>query len=103
MNQPQIDIYYFRGCGACTKALDYFHSRGLDFRAHHVEWDETAQRFTDSANTREMFRRCGEEFDFVPQMFVGNTHIPGWMKLGPMTQNGEFDALLKQEASDAKP
>ena len=94
--QPRIDIYYCRICGACDKALEFLHKRGVDFHAHHVEWNAEADRFVDSENTREMYRRCGEEIDFVPQLFVGDTHIPGWMKLRPMTENGEFDRLLEQ-------
>ncbi len=94
MKQLKIDIYYNSNCGACDKALDYLHSKGLDFHAYHVEFDAEADRFVDSENTREMHRRCGEEVNFVPQIFVGNTHIAGWMKMGPMTQSGEFDALL---------
>ena len=93
--QPRIDIYFNKDCGACTKAIDFLHHRGVDFHAYTVEYDAKADMFVDSENTREMYRRCGEEIDFVPQTFVGDTHIPGWMKLGPMTENGEFDALLK--------
>ena len=92
--QNRIDVFYCHTCGACEKALDYLRSRGLDFHARAVEWDEEANRFVDSENTREMYRRCGEEIDFVPQIFVGKTHIPGWMGLRPMTENGEFDKLL---------
>ncbi len=94
MTKRKIDIYYNSNCGACGKALDYLHSRGLDFHAYHVEFDAEADRFVDSENTRQMYRRCGEEINFVPQVFVGDTHIAGWMQMGPMTQSGEFDGLL---------
>ena len=97
--QPRIDIYYNRSCGACDMALQYLHHRGVDFHAYAIEYDAEADRFIDSENTREMFRRCGEEIDFVPQVFVGDTHIPGWMKLKPMTENGEFERLLSQDPS----
>ena len=92
--QPRIDIYYNKNCGACTKAIEFLHKRGVDFHAYAVEYDHVADRFIDSDNTREMYRRCREEIDFVPQVFVGATHIAGWMKLGPMTTNGEFDKLI---------
>jgi glutaredoxin len=95
MNQQKIDVYYYAECGACKKAIEYLESQGLDFCAFHVEWNEEADRFEDSANTREMYRRCGEQIDFVPQVFVGETHIPGWMKMRPMTESGEFDKLAR--------
>ena len=92
---PSIDIYYSRVCGLCTKALDFFRSRGLDFHAYAVEWDEDADRFVDSENSRRMFERCGETVDFVPQMFINGTHIAGWRKLEPMIEDGSFDRLLR--------
>ena len=95
--QPKIDIYFNRDCGACTKAIDFLHHRGLDFHAYSVEYDPEADKFIDSENTREMYRRCGEDITFVPQVFVGDAHIEGWMKLGPMTENGEFDSLLNSQ------
>lgn len=94
--QPDIDIYYCHTCGACEKAIEFLRARGVDFHAYAVEFDAAADRFVDSENTREMYRRCGEEIDFVPQIFVGDTHIAGWMKLRPMTENGAFDRLLEK-------
>lgn len=89
-----IDIYYANVCGLCTKAIDWFRSRNVTFTAHAVEWDPKADAFVDSANAREMYRRCGKQVDFVPQIFIGDTHIPGWRKLEPMIQSGEIDALV---------
>jgi len=94
--KPKIDIFYCRVCGACDKAIQFLHHKGVDFTAYAIEYDAAADKFIDSTNTREMYRRCGEEIDFVPQVFVGKHHIAGWMKLKPMTENGEFDRLLNQ-------
>jgi len=90
----QVDIYYARVCGLCTKALDFFRGRGVTFTAYAVEWDEEKQEFVDSDNTRGMYERCGETVDFVPQMFVGDLHIKGWRQLEPMIQSGEIDSLI---------
>jgi glutaredoxin len=89
-----VEIYYARICGLCTKALEFFRDRGITFTAYAVEWDGDKEEFVDSANTREMYKRCGERVDFVPQMFVGDEHIKGWRKLEPMIESGEIDSLL---------
>lgn len=93
--QPKVDIFYNKACGACDEAIEFLHHQGVDFHAYAVEFDAEADRFVDSENTREMYRRCGEDINFVPQIFVGNTHIAGWMKLRPMTENGEFTRLIQ--------
>ncbi len=91
---PEVDIYYCRVCGLCTKAIEFFLSRGIDFTAYAVEYDSIEDAFIDSPNTREMYRRCGERVDIVPQMFIGAVHIKGWRKLKPMIKSGEIDRLL---------
>jgi glutaredoxin len=92
---PQIDIYYADVCGLCHKAMDFFRSRELEFTAYKLEWDMEANAFVDSENTRTMMKRCGEDIDFVPQIFINDTHIAGWRKLEPMIENGAFDALVE--------
>jgi len=93
---PQVEIYYASICGLCTKAIDFFRHRGVTFMAYAVEWDEKKETFIDSSNTREMYRRCAEEPDFVPQIFIGNVHIRGWRKLEPMIESGEIDRVLSK-------
>ncbi len=90
----QVDVYYAHVCGLCTKTVEWLRSRNASFTAYSVEWDGEADAFVDSANAKEMYRRCGEQVDFVPQIFVGDTHIPGWRKLEPMIESGEIDALI---------
>ncbi len=89
-----IEIYYSRVCGLCTKALEFLRSRGGTFTAYAVEWDPERDAFVDSENTRKMYERCGETVDFVPQIFIGHRHIKGWRKLEPMIESGEIDALI---------
>jgi len=91
---PTIDIYYASICGLCTKAVEFLRSRNLTFTAYAVEWDGEEEEFVDSINVREMYRRCGEKVDFVPQIFIGDTHIPGWRQLEPMIESGEIDEVL---------
>lgn len=91
---PHIDIYYCSICGLCTNAIEFFRSRGLTFTAHAVDWDSEREEFVDSPTTREMYERCGGKVDFVPQMFIGNTHVKGWKTLKPMIDSGEIDKIL---------
>lgn len=94
MKTSDVDIYYAAVCGLCTKALEFFRSRNVTFTAHAVAWDGAAEQFVDSENVRDMVARCGETVDFVPQIFIGGTHIKGWRQLEPMIASGEIDALL---------
>lgn len=89
-----VDIYYARVCGLCDKAIEFFCSRGVTFTAYAVEYDAAKDEFVDSENTRNMYLRCGGKVDFVPQMFIGTTHIAGWRKLEPMIKSGEIDHLI---------
>ncbi len=90
----EVEIYYARVCGLCTKALDFFRERGVTFTAYALEWDGEKEEFVDSDETRSMYERCGERVDFVPQMFIGDDHIKGWRKLEPMIESGEIDRLI---------
>ena len=90
----QIEIYYSRTCGACPKALDFFRSRGVTFTTYAVEWDKKRREFAESENTRSMYRRCGKKVDFIPQIFIGETHIAGLRMLQPMIDSGEIDSLI---------
>lgn len=93
-DEPHITIYYAEVCGLCHKAINWFRERDLSFFAHEVEWDKEAERFVDSENTRAMYEACGEEVDFVPQIFINGRHIPGWKTLEPMIESGEIEKLL---------
>ena len=42
--------------------------------------------------SEEMIERSGRTS--VPQIFIGDRHIPGWRKLEPMIESGDFDKLI---------
>jgi len=92
MKKPEIEIFYADICGLCHKAMDYFRSRNLPFTTYEVFWD--GDHFRESPAQQEMVRRCGD-VDFVPQIFINGTHIPGWRKLEPMIHSGELDRILQ--------
>ena len=92
---PKIEIYFAEVCGLCHKAMDYFRSRDLPFTAYEVGYDAEADAWIPSPNRDSMIARAGE-VDFVPQIFINGTHhVPGWKKLEPMIESGEFDRLLQ--------
>lgn len=90
----EVEIYYSSVCGLCTKALEFFRSRNVTFTAFAVEWDGANDEFVASENRDNMYKRCEKKVDFVPQIFIGDKHIPGWRKLEPMIESGEIDTLL---------
>ena len=77
--------------------MDFFRSRQLSFTAHEVHWDREADDWVPSTTVDEMKERSGD-VDFVPQIFINGHHVPGWRKLEPMIESGEFDALLAGSA-----
>lgn len=96
LNMKRIEIYYASVCGLCTKALEFLRGRGVTFTAYAVEWDSEKDAFRDSVNTRKMYLQCGEEVDFVPQLFIANKHIKGWRELKPMIESGEIENVLSK-------
>jgi len=92
--KPSIIIYYARICGLCHKAIEFFVSRGLDFDARCIGYDQESDTWLPSGNLEALEKEIGS-FDFVPQMFINGTHIAGWKKLEPMIDSGEFDKLLQ--------
>ncbi len=94
---PKIEIYYAEICGLCHKAMNYLKSRDLPFVAHEVHWDGGRDDWVPDETVAEMKRRAGD-VDFVPQIFINDrVHIPGWRKLEPMIESGEFDRILKEQ------
>ena len=98
MRQPKIDIYYASVCGLCHKAIDFLKSRGLSFEAKAIEYDKEKDDWVPGPMVDEMKSRAGD-VDFVPQIFIGGTHVPGWKKLEPMIESGEFDRILERETA----
>lgn len=91
----KVEIYYAQMCGLCHKAMDYFREKGIPFDAYEVKWK--GDGWEDSENAREMRRRCGDDVDFVPQIFINGRHIKGWKTLSVLIESGEIDRELERE------
>lgn len=92
MPEPKIEIFFSQLCGGCHDAMDYFRGRGLPYESYEVKW-EPGGRLADGENEQELRRRCGD-VDFVPQIFVDDKHVGGWLALSALIENGEVEALL---------
>lgn len=90
----QVTIYFAEVCGLCHKAMDWMRTQSIPFEAKEIVYDAEADAFVDSPNTREMYERVGKEVDFVPQIFLGERHIPGYRALEPMIESGDVYELL---------
>jgi glutaredoxin len=79
-------------CDLCHKAMDYFRERGIPVDAYELKWK--GDGWEDSENARELKRRCGEDVDFVPQIFIDGRHIPGWKTLSELIETGKIEAWI---------
>jgi len=94
MGSPDITIFYSASCPLCHKAIAFFESRNIPITKKQVQWDSQKDAWVEDENVRLMQERAGD-VDFVPQIFIGQTHIAGWRKLEPMIESGDIDRLLK--------
>lgn len=81
----KVLMYCTRLCAYCRMA-----ERLLEKKSVPVE-----KILLDDNPTRreEMTKRTGRTS--VPQIFIGETHVGGYMELAGLERNGELDALLE--------
>ena len=80
----KVLIYSTRFCPYCRLAEQLLKLKGI--QAEKVMVDE------DPARREEMTRRAGRTS--VPQIFIGNTHVGGYMELVGLERTGKLDAML---------
>lgn len=82
---PEITIYTRQYCGYCTAAVHLLSSKGYQFIEIATDGD---------SNTRaEIQKRSGQST--VPQIFVGEISVGGYMELAQAVSSGKFDEMLK--------
>lgn len=79
-----VVMYATRFCPYCMRARQLFQSKG-------IVADEIAVDY-DMEKRLEMQRRTGRST--VPQIFIGDRHVGGYMDLWRLEQAGELDVLL---------
>jgi glutaredoxin 3 len=78
-------MYSSRLCPYCRMAERLLEKKGA--QTEKVMVDENPSR------RDEMTRRAGRTS--VPQIFIGETYVGGYMELAELERAGELDALLK--------
>jgi glutaredoxin 3 len=82
----EVTVYSTRSCGFCIRAKQYLHSRGIPFREVDVTGD-------DEARARLVELSGGQRT--VPQIFVGEVHLGGYVDLVRMDVEGRLRPLLR--------
>lgn len=86
--QTKVEIYTTRHCGYCVRAKQLLASKGLAYVEYGVDG-------SDESRLRMMERTGGRRS--VPQIFINDQGIGGYLELLQMERAGELDALLKRQ------
>jgi glutaredoxin 3 len=82
----QVVMYTRRACGFCSAAKRLLDGKGVIY----VEHDVTAH----PELRVEMIQRANGRHTF-PQIFIGDTHVGGFVELSQWEHNGTLDKALK--------
>lgn len=85
----EITIYTRQYCGYCTAAVHLLTSKGYDFVEIATDGD--------SVTRAEIQKRSGQ--GTVPQIFVGEVSVGGYMELAEAVSKGKFDVMLNSASS----
>ncbi len=80
----EVLIYCTRVCPYCQMAIHLFEKKGINI--NKIQIDEEPEKM------QEMIDRCGQRT--VPQIYIGDQHVGGYMDLAELDMDGELDALL---------
>ena len=80
----QVVIYTTGTCGCCQRAKAWLVERGVLFREIDVTGDDQGRR--------ELVEKTGPRT--VPQIFVGDVHVGGYMDLVALDRVGALTPLL---------
>jgi len=81
-----VRLYSTRFCGYCRMAERLLAQKGVT--AEKILVDQ------DPARRAEMVQLTGRTS--VPQIFVGDEHVGGFMELAQLDRDGRLDAMLEQ-------
>ena len=82
---PAVVIYTRQFCGFCLAAKRLLDGRGIAYVEHDATSDPQARV--------EMIRRANGRHTF-PQIFIGGTHVGGFVELSQWQHNGLLDKAL---------
>lgn len=81
---PKVVVYGNRSCAYCMAARMLLTKKGVDFENINVTNDPDA--------LNEMNERSG--LRTVPQIFIGDVHVGGFIELQALNQSGDLDEML---------
>ena len=82
----EITIYTGMMCGYCDAAKHLLNKKNLKFNEINVS--------TDPEKREEMLKKSNNART-VPQIFIGDYHVGGYMELREINKNGELDKLVR--------
>lgn len=82
---PEVLMYCTHACPYCQMAVRLFEKKGISISKIQVD-EEPEKR-------QEMLDRTGQRT--VPQIYIGDQHVGGYMDLAELDMDGELDMLLK--------
>ena len=88
-SQAKVEIYTTRHCGYCVRAKQLLQARGVAFEEHAIDGDGEARR--------HMMERAGGRRS-IPQIFIGDRAIGGFMELYQLDREGQLDILLRRSS-----
>ena len=81
-----IDIYTGLMCGYCDAAKHLLDKKKLKYNEISIA--------NDPEKMQEMLKRSNNART-VPQIFIGETHVGGYVELRALENKGELDILVK--------
>jgi len=87
-SRAKVEIYSLLTCGYCVRAKRLFRDKGVAFTEYRIDADEQARG--------QMIERTGGRSS-LPQIFINNQAIGGFLELYQLDISGRLEALLKGE------
>ena len=84
MPMSKVSMYCTHACPYCQMAVRLFEKKGVDI--DKIQIDEQPEK------KQEMVNRTGQHT--VPQIYIDDTHVGGYMDLAELDMDGELDPLL---------
>ena len=79
-----VTMYSTTFCGYCMAAKRFLKRRGVDFEEIQISNSDQRQEMIERADGRRT----------VPQIFIGDRGIGGYLELRALDSSGELDELL---------
>jgi glutaredoxin 3 len=86
-SQAQVEIYTGRHCGYCVRAKQLLQAKGVEFIEHAIDGDSEARR-------KMVERASGRRT--IPQIFIDNRAVGGFIELYQLDRDGQLDAMLRR-------